>query len=179
MKSTVTLLGRVLAATGLTFVTHFVAFVVCWAFRDPLFRLIDMGIRRVVDTGSAIVTGSAQAFEPFLSVAISAAVLVSSPFVIAFWLFILSGPRTRRYKVVFLLSSIALAGAGTALGYFALFPLLVGLTEWGASRGLLSGEPLLDLLLSIVVGSAIAFQIVPAILALRFRGPSGEHGSSR
>jgi len=176
MKQTVTLLSRVLAATGLTFVTHFVMFVVCWIFRDPLFRLMDRAIYEAVGAESASAAGAA---GPLLSVAFFAALLLSSPFVIALWSFILFGWPARRDQIRLILFFMALAGCGVAIGYFIAFPLAVGLTGWAEARGLLSGEPLLDLLLRTVVGLAIVFQVLAATLALRIWGPSEGAGHQR
>lgn len=174
MKRTVTLLVRVLIATVLTFATHFAVFIVCWTFRDPLFGLIDFGIRNVVDASGPSVPSATQAL---LSVAFATAVLLSSPFIIAFWMLIVFGPSTRKYKILVVFSSIGLAAAGTALGYFVLFPLAVNFTGWGEAQGFLAPEPLINLLLRVVVGSAIAFQIIPGLLALRSRNTRGGYAT--
>ena len=175
MTHTLTLAARVLVAAALTFVTHFAVFLVCWVFRDPLARLVDDAIWAVAG-GQIPAAAGAGEWLGQLNATFSIALLLSSPLIIAFWLFVLSGRHTRRYRIVFTLVSGVLAGAGAACGYFLVFPLAVDFIGWGESAGLLRGEPLSDLLFRIVIGLALAFQIPPALVALGGAKPSQEHG---
>lgn len=165
MKATLALFGRVLVAAALTFVAHFAVFMLCWRFRQPLLVVIGEAIRTA--GVEPLVPAAAPSFETFLSVAFFASLLVVSPFIIALWLLILTGPNTWQHRILWLVATLGLASAGTALGYFGLFPALARLTEWGASSGFLPAESMTQLLIRVVVGSALAFEIIPAILALR------------
>lgn len=165
MKGTLALFGRVLVAAALTFVTHFVTFVLCWTFREPLLGVIGEAIR--IAGVEPLTPETAPSFGTFLNVAFFTSLLVASPFVIALWLFMLSGPDTWPRRILYLLASLGLAGVGTTLGYFLLFPAVARLTAWGTSNGVLPAESMTELLLRVVVGSALAFEIIPTILALR------------
>jgi Sec-independent protein secretion pathway component TatC len=165
MKGKLALFSRVLVAATLTFVTHFAIFMLCWGFREPLLLMIGEAIRTagVDPLGPA----AAPSFGTFLNVAFFASLLVASPFVVALWLFILTGPDTWQHRILYLLTSLGLAGVGTTLGYVLLFPAVARLTEWGAGHGVLPAESTTELLLRVVVGSALAFEIIPTVLALR------------
>lgn len=165
MRGTLALFGRVLVAAGLTFIAHFAVFMLCWRFRQPLLVVIGDAIRTA--GVEPLAQATAPSFETFLSVAFFASLLVASPFITALWLLILTEPNTWQHRVLWLVATLGLACAGTALGYFGLFPAMARLTEWGASSGFLPAESMTELLLRVVVGSALAFEIIPALLAFR------------
>jgi Sec-independent protein secretion pathway component TatC len=164
MKNMLTLLRRIVVATLLTFGAHFIMFVICWIFRDQAAAVVDYATRRFMSppdgTPFATPYGS-------LNTTLSGALLLSSPFIVGSWFFSLSGGRSRRYQVAFILSCVALAACGAVFGYYVAFPLAGEFHEWTRAAGLLRGENYHDLVLQAVTGLGIVFQMPAVIFALQ------------
>ena len=153
------------------------AFVVCWIFVEPLFRIVSEPVQDALQGQSMVFTTLTGPFNLYLKIAFVGAVLLSSPFlVLQVWLFITPGlyRHERRFALPFILASTVLAGCGVAFGYFIAFPLASEfLIEWGRSAGL---EPMLtaleyfNLFLTIMLSLAIIFQIPPVIFVLSRMG---------
>ena len=157
---------RVLIALGVTF-------VVCWAFVDQIYLIASYPITEALQGQPMVFISPTQPFNLFIRVAFVAALLLSSPLILAqVWLFIAPGlyKHERRYAVPFVLSSTILAMCGVLFGYFIAFRFaLTFLINWGERANLqamIDATRYWDLFLTIELGLAIVFQIPPIIFVL-------------
>jgi sec-independent protein translocase protein TatC len=150
------------------------AFVVCWAFVEDIYGIVQIPILEVLGEGEQLVfTRATQPFNLFLKVALLASAFLASPFLLAqVWLFIAPGlyKHERRYALPFVLSTTILALTGAVFGYFIAFPFALDfLINWGRSAGLqpmLEADQYFNLFMTILLGLAVIFQIPPVIFIL-------------
>ena len=159
-----------------------VAFVLCWVFVDDIFVIVSQPVLEALEaSGSAseslVFTSATQPFNLFLRVAFLAALLLSSPFILAqVWLFIAPGlyRHERRYAIPFILSGTVLALLGVAFGYYIAFPFaLEFLINWGEDAGLeamIVASDYFSLFLTIELALGLIFQIPPIIFVLSRMG---------
>ena len=147
-----------------------VTFVVCWAFVEQLYVIVAGPIQEALGDQPLVFISPTQPFNLFLKVAFIAALLLSSPFILAqVWLFIAPGlyKRERRYAIPFVMSTTILAGCGVAFGYFIAFPFaldfLIGWGERANLQAMIDATRYFDFFLTIMVGLAVVFQIPPII----------------
>ena len=157
---------RVLIAVGVTF-------VVCWAFVDQIYRIASYPITEALQGQPMVFISPTQPFNLFIRVSFVAALLLSSPFILAqVWLFIAPGlyKHERFYAVPFVLASTVLAMCGVLFGYFIAFRFaLTFLINWGERANLeamIDATRYWDLFLTIELGLAVIFQIPPIIFVL-------------
>ncbi len=106
--------------------TWLVAFFVCYAFSDTLFRYISEPVRKALPAGSSLVFLTAtEPFFTYMKIAALAALIVSLPVILwQIWAFVSPGLYTRekRFAVSFVGSSCLCFGAGAYLGFTYIFP---------------------------------------------------------
>ncbi len=159
-----------------------VAFVLCWVFVQDIFVIVSQPVlEALAASGSAsealVFTSATQPFNLFLRVAFLAALLLSSPFILAqVWLFIAPGlyRHERRYAIPFIMSGTVLALLGVLFGYYIAFPFaLEFLINWGEDAGLeamIVASEYFNLFLTIELALGLIFQIPPIIFVLSRMG---------
>src|SRR2546422_7076867 len=152
-----------------------VALLVCWAFADPLFKIIS---RPIVARGVQLnMSKPTEGFNLELKLAFLAAVFLAAPFILAqVWLFIAPGlyKHERRYALPFIFSSSILFIMGGLFGYWVAFPFaLQFLIEWGRNMGLtmiISATEYFDLFIMVELGLGVVFEIPALIFVLARMG---------
>ena len=152
-----------------------VALLVCWAFADPLFKIIS---RPIVARGVQLnMSKPTEGFNLELKLAFLAAVFLAAPFILAqVWLFIAPGlyKHERRYALPFIFSSSILFIMGGLFGYWVAFPFaLQFLIDWGRNMGLtmiISATEYFDLFIMVELGLAVIFEIPAVIFVLSRMG---------
>jgi sec-independent protein translocase protein TatC len=121
-------------------VTWLVAFLVCYAFSEPLFNLIAEPVRAALPEGSKLVfINATEPFFTFLKIAALAGLLVSLPVIFwQLWGFIAPGlyQNEKRYVIPFVFASTACFAIGAVFGYRFVFPMgFRVLIEFGVNSG--------------------------------------------
>lgn len=148
-----------------------VAFGVSWWFRDELFNVVSVPIRR---TGVDFITTTlAGGINLELKLAVLAAIFLAAPFILAqVWLFISPGlyKHERRYALPFVISSSLLFILGGLFGYFVAFPFAAQfLVEWTRGMGLvprIDASDYFDLFIMVELGLSVIFEIPALIFVL-------------
>jgi len=148
-----------------------VAFGVSWWFRDVLFNIVAVPVRKTgVEVMSTTLTG---AVNLELKLAVLAAIFLAAPFILGqVWLFIAPGlyKHERRYALPFILSSSLLFVLGGLFGYFVAFPFTAQfLVDWTKGMGIvprIDASEYFDLFIMVELGLAIIFEIPALIFVL-------------
>jgi sec-independent protein translocase protein TatC len=110
-----------------------IAFVICWAFSEHIYRFLAVPIAAVVAPGQSVEAGMKQLVflrptEPFsiwIKVSFVAAIFLSAPYlVLQVWFFIAPGlyRKEKSYALPFLFSSTFLFLVGGAFAYYVILP---------------------------------------------------------
>jgi sec-independent protein translocase protein TatC len=148
-----------------------VAFGVCWWFRDTLFNIVAVPVRKTgAEVMSTTLTG---AINLQLKLAVMAAIFLAAPFILGqVWLFISPGlyKHERRYALPFIVSSSVLFVLGGVFGYYIAFPFAAQfLVEWTKGIGIvprIDASDYFDLFITVELGLAIIFEIPALIFVL-------------
>jgi sec-independent protein translocase protein TatC len=148
-----------------------VAFSVCWWFRDQLFNIVSVPIRK---TGAEVIsTTLTGGVNLELKLAVLAAIFLAAPFILGqVWLFISPGlyKHERRYALPFIISSSLLFVLGGLFAYSIAFPFAAQfLVEWTKGMGLvprIDASEYFDLFIMVELGLAIIFEIPALIFVL-------------
>jgi len=148
-----------------------VAFGVCWYFKDSLFNIVAVPLRKTgADIISTTLTG---AINLQIKLAALAAIFLAAPFILGqVWLFISPGlyKHERRYALPFIVSSSVLFILGGMFGYFIAFPFTAQfLVEWTKGIGIhpmINATEYFDLFVMVEVALGIIFEIPALIFVL-------------
>jgi sec-independent protein translocase protein TatC len=125
-----------------------------------------------------LVVGNVQgAFNLYIKVSFYAAIFFGVPFILTqAWGFVSPGlyPHEKKYAVPFILLASVFFLLGTAFAYYIAFPraanFLLGVATGGNLRPLVSAEEYFDLILTIMLGLGLVFEIPTVTLLLSLLG---------
>ncbi len=155
-----------------------IAFVICWAFSEHIYRFLAVPIANVVAPGQDVETGMKELVflrptEPFsiwIKVSFVAAIFLAAPYlVLQLWLFIAPGlyRKEKSYAIPFLLSSTFLFLVGGAFAYYVILPTALEflINQYGAPfRAMVSAIEYFNFEVVILVGTGLVFQL-PVLVA--------------
>ena len=104
-----------------------ICFVVCYAFKEWLFRILTFPLIAVLPEGSSMIfTSLPEAFFTYLKVSFFASLFLSSPFVLyQIWMFISPGlyHSEKKHAFPFVLFATIFFVGGSLFAYFVIFPI--------------------------------------------------------
>ncbi len=107
-------------------VAAFIGFIVSYAFKEWLFKIITKPLAGVLPPNSFMIyTGMPEAFFIYMKIAFFASLFLTSPYILyQIWKFISPGlyPGEKKYVLPFVLSSTFLFTGGVLFGYFLVLP---------------------------------------------------------
>lgn len=108
------------------FIAVIAGFVVCYIFKEQLFKILTRPLIRVMKQGETMIfTGIPEAFFTYLKVSLLAGIMLAAPFIIyQFWMFVAPGlyKKERRLMVPIVFVSAFFFVGGALFGYFIVFP---------------------------------------------------------
>jgi sec-independent protein translocase protein TatC len=154
-----TRLISVLAAVG-------IGFVVCYGFKDWLFKIITKPLADVLPAKSFMIyTGMPEAFFIYMQIAFFASLLLTGPYCLyQVWKFISPGllPGEKKYVLPFVLVSSTLFISGVLFGYFLVLPPAFKFFVSFSSdflKPMFSLKEYLSLSLKFLLGFGVSFQL--------------------
>jgi sec-independent protein translocase protein TatC len=155
-----------------------IAFVICWAFSEHIYRFLAVPIAAVVAPGQSVEAGMKELVflrptEPFsiwIKVSFVAAIFLSAPYlVLQVWFFIAPGlyRKEKSYALPFLFSSTFLFLVGGAFAYYVILPTALEflINQYGAPfRAMVSAIEYFNFEVVILVGMGLVFQL-PVLVA--------------
>jgi len=155
-----------------------IAFVICWAFSEQIYRFLAVPIANVVAPGQSVEAGMKELVflrptEPFsiwIKVSFVAAIFLSAPYlVLQVWFFIAPGlyRKEKSYALPFLFSSTFLFLVGGAFAYYVILPTALEflINQYGAPfRAMVSAIEYFNFEVVILVGMGLVFQL-PVLVA--------------
>ena len=155
-----------------------IAFVICWAFSEHIYRFLAVPIAAVVAPGQSVEIGMKELVflrptEPFsiwIKVSFVAAIFLSAPYlVLQVWFFIAPGlyRKEKSYALPFLFSSTFLFLVGGAFAYYVILPTALEflINQYGAPfRAMVSAIEYFNFEVVILVGMGLVFQL-PVLVA--------------
>jgi sec-independent protein translocase protein TatC len=154
-----TRLISVLAAVG-------IGFVVCYGFKDWLFKIITKPLADVLPAKSFMIyTGMPEAFFIYMQLAFFASLLLTGPYCLyQVWKFISPGllPGEKKYVLPFVLVSSTLFISGVLFGYFLVLPPAFKFFVSFSSdflKPMFSLKEYLSLSLKFLLGFGVSFQL--------------------
>lgn len=155
-----------------------IAFCLCWAFSEHIFKILAVPIADVVAPGRGIDAGMKELIflkptEPFsiwLKVSFVAAIFAASPYLLfQLWLFIAPGlyRKEKSYAIPFLLASTVLFLLGGVFAYFIILPTALEflINEFGRLFSpMVSAIEYFNFEVVILVGMGVVFQL-PVLVA--------------
>ncbi|MCK5353271.1 twin-arginine translocase subunit TatC [bacterium] len=155
-----------------------IAFVICWAFSEYIYRFLAVPIAAVVAPGQSVEAGMKELVflrptEPFsiwIKVSFVAAIFLSAPYlVLQVWFFIAPGlyRKEKSYALPFLFSSTFLFLVGGAFAYYVILPTALEflINQYGAPfRAMVSAIEYFNFEVVILVGMGLVFQL-PVLVA--------------
>jgi sec-independent protein translocase protein TatC len=143
-----------------------IGFVVCYYFKDPLFKIITKPLLEVMPTGSYMIfTSLPEAFFTYIKVAFFASLFLTAPFTLyQIWKFISPGlyPREKKYVVPFVLTSSLLFIGGILFAYFLALPPAFGFfVEFSTDtlRPMFTMREYLSFALKLLLAFGVSFQL--------------------
>ena len=150
-----------------------IAFVICWAFSEHIYRFLAVPIAAVVAPGQSVEAGMKELVflrptEPFsiwIKVSFVAAIFLSAPYlVLQVWFFIAPGlyRKEKSYALPFLFSSTFLFLVGGAFAYYVILPTALEflINQYGAPfRAMVSAIEYFNFEVVILVGMGLVFQL--------------------
>jgi len=148
-----------------------IAFCICWAFSEQIFRFLAVPIADVVGgMDQLIFIRPTEPFSIWVKVSLVAAIFLSAPYLLLqVWLFIAPGlyRKEKSYAVPFLLSSTFLFLLGGAFAYYVILPTALEflINQFGAPfRAMVSALEYFNFEVVILVGMGLVFQL-PVLVA--------------
>ncbi len=143
-----------------------IGFVVCYYFKDPLFKIITKPLLEVMPKGSYMIfTSLPEAFFTYIKVAFFASLFLTAPFTLyQIWKFISPGlyPREKKYVVPFVLTSSLLFIGGILFAYFLALPPAFGFfVEFSTDtlRPMFTMREYLSFALKLLLAFGVSFQL--------------------
>ncbi len=159
------------------FLAVVIVFIPLAFYSNQLFEWLARPLRRVLPANSALISTSITApFTTPLKLSFVAALVAAMPFVLyQLWAFVAPGlyRHERRYAVPLLVSSIILFYAGTAFGYFAVFPLMFNFFVNTTPHGVQMMADItlyMDFVLKLLFSFGLAFEVPVAVVLLVIMG---------
>jgi sec-independent protein translocase protein TatC len=150
---------RVLVAVG-------IGFLVCYGFKDWLFKIITKPLADVLPAKSFMIyTGMPEAFFIYMQIAFFASLLLTGPYCLyQVWKFISPGllPGEKKYVLPFVLVSSTLFISGVLFGYFLVLPPAFKFFVSFSSdflKPMFSLKEYLSLSLKFLLGFGVSFQL--------------------
>ena len=155
-----------------------IAFGICWAFSERIYRFLAVPIANVVAPGQSIESAMKELVfirptEPFsiwIKVSFVAAIFLAAPYlVLQVWFFIAPGlyRKEKSYAIPFLLSSTFLFLLGGTFAYYVILPTALEflINQYGAPfRAMVSAIEYFNFEVVILVGMGLVFQL-PVLVA--------------
>jgi sec-independent protein translocase protein TatC len=143
-----------------------IGFVVCYYFKDPLFKIITKPLLEVMPKDSYMIfTSLPEAFFTYMKVAFFASLFLTAPFTLyQIWKFISPGlyPREKKYVVPFVLTSSLLFIGGILFAYFLALPPAFGFfVEFATDtlRPMFTMREYLSFALKLLLAFGVSFQL--------------------
>lgn len=145
-----------------------VAFFVCYAFSERLFRYISEPVRKALPEGSSLVFLTAtEPFFTYMKIAALAALIVSLPVILwQIWAFVGPGlyAHEKRFAVSFVAASCICFGAGAYFGFTYIFPTIFSmLIKFGIGSTDVSAMLSMGAYLSLAALMLLAFGLIAEI----------------
>ena len=143
-------------------------FVVCWVFREEIFRFIRAPIDKVVE--QLVMTKPTEAFTIYMKVAFVGGIFLAIPLILVqVWMFVAPGlyRKEKRFALPFLFSSTVLFLLGGSFAYYIILPpaLKFLIKEFGSQFvPLMSAMDYFDFVFVVIVGMGAIFQL-PVLIA--------------
>ena len=148
-----------------------IAFCICWAFSEQIFRFLSVPIADVVGgMDQLIFIRPTEPFSIWIKVSFVAAIFLAAPYLLLqVWFFIAPGlyRKEKSYAVPFLLSSTFLFLLGGAFAYYVILPTALEflINQFGAPfRAMVSAIEYFNFEVVILVGMGLIFQL-PVLVA--------------
>jgi len=152
-----------------------VGFLICFSFSAKIYDFLAVPITPNLNGGKLAYTNPTDPFTIYMKVALLAAIFLASPVVLAqVWLFISPGlyAREKKFALPFVISTSILFMAGGAFAYYIALPMsLKFLINMGSSfQPMVTITEYLDLILTVMLGCAVIFQIPVLVFFLTIFG---------
>jgi sec-independent protein translocase protein TatC len=152
-----------------------IGFLACWSFSERIYNFLAVPITQNLSGAKLVFTNPTDPFTIYMKVALLAGVFLASPVVLTqIWLFISPGlyAREKKFALPFIFSTSILFVLGGAFAYYIALPLsLRFLINLGSSfQPMVTITEYLDLILTVILGCAIIFQIPILIFFLTIFG---------
>lgn len=148
-----------------------IAFCICWAFSEEIFRFLAVPIADVVGgMDQLIFIRPTEPFSIWIKVSFVAAIFLATPYIVfQVWLFIAPGlyRKEKSYAIPFLLSSTFLFLIGGAFAYYVILPTALEflINQFGAPfRAMVSAIEYFNFEVVVLVGMGLIFQL-PVLVA--------------
>ncbi len=152
-----------------------VGFLTCWGFAEKIYNFLALPITQNLSGGKLVYTNPTDPFTIYMKVALLAGIFLASPVVLTqAWLFISPGlfAREKKLAVPFIFSTSILFLMGGAFAHQIALPMalkfLISLGD--AFQPMVTITEYLDLVLTVILGCAIIFQIPIIIFFLTIFG---------
>ena len=152
-----------------------VGFLVCWSFSSRIYDFLAVPITENLSGSKLAFTNPTDPFTIYMKVALLAGVFLASPVVLTqIWFFISPGlyAREKKFALPFVFSTSILFVLGGAFAYYIALPMsLKFLINMGSSfQPMVTITEYLDLILTVILGCAVIFQIPVLIFFLTIFG---------
>ena len=152
-----------------------VGFLICFSFSAKIYDFLAVPITQNLNGGKLAYTNPTDPFTIYMKVALLAAIFLASPVVLTqVWLFISPGlyAREKKFALPFVISTSVLFLAGGAFAYYIALPMsLKFLINMGSSfQPMVTITEYLDLILTVMLGCAVIFQIPVLVFFLTIFG---------
>ena len=152
-----------------------IGFIACFTFAEKIYDFLAVPITKNLSGAKLVYTNPTDPFTIYMKVALMAGVFLASPVVLAqVWLFISPGlyAREKKYALPFVFSTSILFLSGGAFAYYIALPMsLRFLINLGSSfQPMVTITEYLDLILTVILGCALIFQIPVLIFFLTIFG---------
>jgi len=148
-----------------------IAFCICWAFSEQIFRFLAVPIAEVVGgMDQLIFIRPTEPFSIWIKVSFVAAIFLAAPYLVfQVWFFIAPGlyRKEKSYAIPFLVSSTFLFLLGGAFAYYVILPTALEflINQYGAPfRAMVSALEYFNFEVVILVGMGLVFQL-PVLVA--------------
>ena len=147
------------------------AFLLCWAFVEPIFHFLARPIYRFLPPGTKLAfLGITEPFMLYMKVALLAGAFLAAPVVLyQVWRFVSPGlyDRERRYAAPFVIFGTLFFLAGGAFAYYVAFPFAVQfLLEMGKEfQPMITAERYFGFLMTVILGLGLMFEM-PIVIVL-------------
>jgi sec-independent protein translocase protein TatC len=152
-----------------------VGFLACFSFSEKIYDFLAVPITQNLSGAKLVYTNPTDPFTIYMKVALLVGVFLASPIVLTqVWLFISPGlyAREKKFALPFVFSTSVLFILGGAFAYYIALPMsLRFLINLGSSfQPMVTITEYLDLILTVILGCAIIFQIPVLIFFLTIFG---------